>query len=91
MLSELHLPQLKSNNEQFKVILKISHGIYAKRTKRDENLEFLGSSIKKCLSNDISKKYKGIPSDAIILFEYYRIIIYFIESMILFSRFKIKD
>ena len=32
-----------------------------------DNLEFLRSSITKCLSNDISKKYKRIPSDAIIL------------------------
>ena len=64
MLSELHLPQLKSNIEQFKVILKISHDIYAKRTKRDDNLEFLRSSITKCLSNDISKRYKYMPSDA---------------------------
>jgi len=64
ILLELYLPRLKSNNDPFKVILKIKHDIYAKRTKIDENLEFLGLSIKDCLSNDISEKYKGIPCNA---------------------------
>ena len=63
ILSELHLPRLKSSNKQFHVILKINHDIYAKRTKIDENLKFLGSTIGNCLSNDISKKYKEIPSN----------------------------
>ena len=63
ILSELHLPGLKSSNKPFHVILKISHDIYAKRTKIDENLEFLGLPIGNCLSNDISKKYKDIPSN----------------------------
>jgi len=63
ILSELNLPRLKSNNKPFHVILKISHDIYAKRTKIDENLEFLGLTIGDCLSNDISEKYKDIPSN----------------------------
>ena len=63
ILSELHLPRLKSSNKQFHVILKISHDIYAKRTKIDENLKFLRSTIGNYLSNNISKKYKEIPSN----------------------------
>jgi len=63
ILSELHLSRLKSSNKQFNVILKIKHDIYAKRTKIDENLKFLGSTIGNSLSNNISKKYKDIPSN----------------------------
>ena len=64
ILSELDLPQIKAFVEPIRIIRKIKHNIYATQTKVEENLEFLRLSIKKCLSNTISEKYKGIPSNA---------------------------
>ena len=64
ILFELDLPQIKSYNKPIKVIKKIEHKIYAKKTKRDENLKFLNSTIKAYLSNNISKKFIGIPPNS---------------------------
>ena len=64
ILFELDLPQIKSYNKPIKVIKKIEHEIYAKNTKRDENLKFLNSTIKAYLSNNISKKFIGIPPNS---------------------------
>jgi len=63
ILSELGLPQI-NNMMPIQIIRKIKHNIYATQTKVEENLNFLGLSIKECLSNDISEKYKGIPNNA---------------------------
>ena len=64
ILFELNLPQIKSYNKPIQVIKKIEHEIYAKNTKRDENLKFLSSTIKAYLSNNISKKFIGIPPNS---------------------------
>ena len=64
ILFELNLPQIKSYNKPIQVIKKIEHKIYAKKTKRDENLKFLNSTIKAYLSNNISKKFIGIPPNS---------------------------
>ena len=64
ILFELNLPQIKSYNKPIQVIKKIEHEIYAKNTKRDENLKFLNSTIKAYLSNNISKKFIGIPPNS---------------------------
>ena len=64
ILFELDLPQIKSYNKPIQVIKKIEHKIYAKKTKRDENLKFLNSTIKAYLSNNISKKFIGIPPNS---------------------------
>ena len=64
ILFELDLPQIKSYNKPIQVIKKIEHEIYAKNTKRDENLKFLSSTIKAYLSNNISKKFIGIPPNS---------------------------
>ena len=61
ILFELDLPQIKSYNKSIQIIKKIEHEIYAKNTKKDENLKFLNSTIKTYLSNNISKKFIGIP------------------------------
>ena len=63
ILSELGLPQI-NNMMPIQIIRKIKHNIYATQTKVEENLNFLGLSIKECLSNAISEKYKGIPNNA---------------------------
>ena len=63
ILSELGLPQI-NNMMQIQIIRKIKHNIYATQTKVEKNLNFLGLSIKECLSNAISEKYKGIPNNA---------------------------
>ena len=64
ILFELNLPQIKSYNKPIQVIKKIEHKIYAKKTKKDENLKFLSSTIKAYLSNNISKKFIGIPPNS---------------------------
>jgi hypothetical protein len=64
ILLELDLPQIKSYQKPIQVIRKIDHGKIAKETKRDDNLNFLHSTIGKYLSNIISTKYKGIPSNS---------------------------
>ena len=64
ILFELDLPQIKSYNKPIQVIKKIEHEIYAKNTKKDENLKFLNSTIKTYLSNNISKKFIGIPPNS---------------------------
>ena len=64
ILSELDIPQIKSYNKPIQVIKKIEHEIYAKKTKKDENLKFLSSTIKTYLSNKISKKFIGISPDS---------------------------
>ena len=61
ILFELHLPQIKSYETSIQVIKKIEHDIYAKQMKTEENINFLNSKIKKYLSNNISKKFVGIP------------------------------
>ena len=63
ILSELGLPQI-NNMMPIQIIRKIKHNIYATQTKVEENLKFLRLPIKKCLSNAISEKYKGIPNNA---------------------------
>jgi len=64
ILLELDLPQIKSYKTPIKVIKKIKHEIYAKNTKKDENLKFLNSTIKTFLTNKISKKFIGISPDS---------------------------
>ena len=61
ILFELHLPQIKSYETSIQVIKKIEHDIYAKQMKTEENINFLNSKIKNYLSNNISKKFVGIP------------------------------
>ena len=43
---------------------KIKHEIYARKTKKVENLKFLSSTIKTYLSNNISKEFIGIPPNS---------------------------
>ena len=62
MFSELNLTQI-NNMIPIQIIRKIKHNIYATQTKVEKNLEFLRLGIKKCLSNTISEKYKGIPNN----------------------------
>ena len=64
ILFELDLPQIKSYNKPIQVIKKIEHEIYANKTKKDENLKFLNSTIKTYLSNNLSKKFIGIPPNS---------------------------
>ena len=61
ILFELQLPQIKSYETSIQVIKKIEHDIYAKQMKTEENINFLNSKIKNYLSNNISKKFVGIP------------------------------
>ena len=61
ILFELHLPQIKSYETSIQVIKKIEHDIYAKQMKTEDNINFLNSKIKNYLSNNISKKFVGIP------------------------------
>ena len=64
ILFELDLPQIYSYQKSIQVIRKIKHGKIANETKRDDNLNFLGSTIGKYLSNIISTKYKCARSNA---------------------------
>ena len=58
------MPQIYSYQKSIQVIRKIKHGKIANETKRDDNLNFLGSTIGKYLSNIISTKYKCARSNA---------------------------
>ena len=64
ILFELGLPQIKSYKTPIQVIKKIEHDIYAKQMKTEENINFLNSKIKDYLSNNISKKFVGIPPNS---------------------------
>ena len=62
ILFELNFPRVKYKHP-IQIIKKIKHDIYSKKTKRDENLEFLSLAISDYLSNIISKKYIcGLPN-----------------------------
>ena len=62
ILNELHLPEIKSYLEP--VIKKIEHKKFANETKRDENIKFLNKNIKDLLSNNVSGKFKALPSNS---------------------------
>ena len=62
ILNELHLPEIKSYLEP--VIKKIEHKKFANETKRDENIKFLNKNIKDLFSNNVSGKFKALPSNS---------------------------
>ena len=63
ILFDLNLPKIRSN-KPFQVIKKIGHDIYSKKTKRDDNLQFLSLTVAEYLSNITSKKYKNSPPNS---------------------------
>ena len=60
---DLNLPKIRSN-KSFQVIKKIEHDIYSKKTKRDDNLQFLSLTVAEYLSNITSKKYSNAPPNS---------------------------
>ena len=64
ILNELHLPEIKSYLKPIEVIKKIEHKKFANETKRDENIKFLNKNIKDLLSNNVSGKFKALPSNS---------------------------
>ena len=64
ILNELHLPEIKSYLKPIEVIKKIEHKKFANETKRDENIKFLNKNIKDLFSNNVSGKFKALPSNS---------------------------
>ena len=63
IFSSLNLPKIVSNSKLIKVIKDNDYSLISYKIKKDDNLAILDLTIRKLLSNKISKKYVDIPDN----------------------------